>query len=394
VQKGYIFRHRRSWYLRYYEPAPTGTKKCCKRLGGVDDYPTRKQVEPLAARILRPVNEGTVRRESAITVLGFIDTVYLPHVKVALRASTLKLYSKDILEKYLRSRLAEIRIRDFRTMHGQRILDDIAAKNVDTVNHKTLLRIKSFLSGVFKYARQMGYLDSENPMRDTKCAGRPQKFVSEICSPDETKRMMDALPEPASTIVALAAMSGLRHSEIRGLRWADYDEENGLLHIRRSVWRTTIQETKTESSEDSVPVLPVLRLLLFKHRERVKPSSQEQYIFAGKRRGTPLNLANLVRRVIIPTIEKCLVCRKPKSKHEEENHEFRLDESLRWKGWHAFRRGLATMLYSADVSPKVIAAILRHSDIGTTLSYYVKPPSEEIKQGLEKINPQFPWGVS
>lgn len=372
MQKGYIFQHRRSWYLRYYEPSPTGQKKCCKRLGSIADYPTRKQVEPLAARILRPVNEGTLSGESATSVLGFIETVYLPYAKLDLRHSTYKDYSADIFEKHLRSRLGNIRIRDFRTTNGQKILDDIATKNAGVVNHKTLLRIKSFLSGVFKHARRAGYLDSENPMRDTKCAGRSKKFEGMTYSSDEVKQMIAVLPEPARTVIALAAMTGLRHSEIRGLRWSDYDEQNNLLHVRRAIWRTHIQETKTESSEDSVPVLPALRLMLFVHRDNVKPKSEQEYIFAGPRRGAPLNLANLVRRVIKPALK---------------------ESKIPWRGWHAFRRGLATLLYSAGVSPKVIAAVLRHADIGTTLSYYVKPPTQEIREGLEKVAKDFPFSV-
>jgi integrase len=285
-------------------------------------------------------------------------------------------------------------LRDFRTVNGQKILDDIARKNVGDVGHKTLLRIKSFLSGVFKHARQTGYLDSENPMRDVKCAGRPQKYVGETYTPDEVKRMIAILPEPARTIIALAAMTGLRHSEIRGLRWSDYEEQNNPLHVRRAIWRTHVQETKTESSEDSVPVLPALRLMLFQHRYTIKPKSEQEYIFAGPRRGTPLNLVNLVRRVIIPAIEKCVACRKPESDHEKEHHEFQLDESLRWKGWHAFRRSLGTYLYAAGVSPKVIAGILRHSDIATTLTYYVKPQPQEVREGIEKVAKDFPFSVT
>jgi integrase len=79
-------------------------------------------------------------------------------------------------------------------------------------------------------------------------------------------------------------------------------------------------------------------------------------------------LANLARRVIIPALpanEAGIV--------------------LKWKGWHAFRRSLASNLYSVGVSPKIIQAILRHSDIGTTLAYYVAVPDQEARDALQKI---------
>jgi len=60
-------------------------------------------------------------------------------------------------------------------------------------------------------------------------------------------------------------------------------------------------------------------------------------------------------------------------------------EYVKWKGFHAFRRSLASNLYSCGVSPKIIQSILRHSDIGTTLAYYVGVPDDEARQALQKI---------
>jgi integrase len=81
----------------------------------------------------------------------------------------------------------------------------------------------------------------------------------------------------------------------------------------------------------------------------------------------PLNLANLARRVIIPALQSVE------------------GAALEWKGWHAFRRGLASNLYDCDVSPKVIQAILRQSDIGTTLEYYIKTDTAKSREALQKI---------
>ena len=293
----------------------------------------------------------------------------LPHVKLTLRASTYKDYRQDVFEKHLKIRLADLRMRDFRTVHGQKILASIASP---AVGHKTLLRIKSFLSGTFKHAKRQGVLDGENPMHDVSVAGRPVKFTGPVYTISEIENLLITLPAPARAVVAVAALTGLRLSELRGLRWGDYDGET--LTISRSVWRTHVQAPKTEASADSVPVLPLLQRVLEVHRTKVKDASPDSYIFAGERRGAPLNLANLARRVIVPSLEKS-------------------DVSMKWKGWHAFRRGLASNLYSLGVQPKVIQAILRHSDIGTTPSYYVQTPDEETRDAISKIEEMFPFGL-
>ena len=43
-----------------------------------------------------------------------------------------------------------------------------------------------------------------------------------------------------------------------------------------------------------------------------------------------------------------------------------------WRGWHALRRGLATNLYRLGAPDKTIQAILRHSNLSTTMNSYVK----------------------
>ena len=133
-----------------------------------------------------------------------------------------------------------------------------------------------------------------------------------------------------------------------------------------------------------IPVIPILKKLLVEYRAKTK-GRPDDYIFRGERRGAPLNLANLAARVIKPALETCIKCQKVRLNHKEESHAFEWDEIQRWRGWHAFRRGLAANLYSLGVQPKVIAAILRHSDIGTTLSYYVQTPDDESRKALEKV---------
>jgi hypothetical protein len=85
--------------------------------------------------------------------------------KQFLRPSTYKNYKVDEYERHFKHRLGNLRLRDFRTAHGQRLLSAISKDNPE-LGHKTLLRLKSFLSGVFRHARAEGYLDEQNPMRD------------------------------------------------------------------------------------------------------------------------------------------------------------------------------------------------------------------------------------
>jgi integrase len=369
MQRGSVYRERNHWYVRYRETQIQDGKpvriRVARKLAPVGaEYPTPRSVWPLAEKIISPVNDKTMQPASSQSVSDFIKDFYLPHVKTELRPSTYKDYN-DIYRVHLKDRL-DIRLRDFRTVHGQRLMREITG-----IGHTSLLRVKSFLSGAFKHAKREGILDGENPMRDVSVPGRPTKFKGPVYDLDEILKILYAVPDPAKIVVAVAAVTGLRLAELRGLRWGDFGGDT--LTVSRSVWRTHVSAPKTSESEATIPVLPMLRDALEKHRKKVAKKNPEAvkrdaYIFAGERRGASLNLANLARRVIVPALN---------------------EKKIEWKGWHSFRRSLASTLYSMGVQPKVIQAILRHSDIGTTLKYYVRTPDAETRAAMEKIEEQF-----
>lgn len=353
MQRGTLRKEFGAWYLRYWEPLPDGRRKRCVRLAPCDeDHPDEASVALLAAQVLDPFNRKQVSPESAMTVAKFIEEVYLPHARRELRPSTAKDYA-DVFRVHLRDRLGEIRLRDFRTMHGQKILRD-----VEGVGHTSRLRIKSFLSGVFKHARREGILDTANPMVDVSVPGRTVRRRMPAYDVNQIEAMLGFLPEPSRTIVATAALTGLRLSELRGLQWRDYDGES--IAVTRTIWRTHIGAPKTADSEARVPVLPVLRAVLDRYRNG---AAGDSYIFTGER-GKPMNLANLARRVIIPSLN---------------------ENDVPWLGWHGFRRGLATNLYTLGIPPKVIQGILRHSDVKTTMANYVQRVDSEAVEALRKL---------
>ncbi len=178
--------------------------------------------------------------------------------------------------------------------------------------------------------------------------------------------MIDVLPEPAATVVALAAFSGLRKSEIQGLRWEDLKRNE--LHVQRTAWRPThvVEQTKTEASRAGVPVIPELAKHLANHRNDFPADG---FIFTGAKMGRPLDLHNLANRVIRPALEKAGLKKK----------------SIAWCGWHGFRRGLATNLYELGVEPKTRQAILRHADVSVTEKHYVKPVSKVSAAAMAKF---------
>ena len=106
-------------------------------------------------------------------------------------------------------------------------------------------------------------------------------------------------------------------------------------------------------------------------------------------KGTSLSLNNVLNRQILPALNRCAICGKDKPAHIRAGvtHQFQRDGKIpEWHGWHAFRRGLATNLYRLGVPDKTIQAILRHSNVSTTMNIYVKSVSEDSTAAMQKLD--------
>jgi hypothetical protein len=57
-----------------------------------------------------------------------------------------------------------------------------------------------------------------------------------------------------------------------------------------------------------------------------------------------------------------------------------------WKGWHAFRLGLATWMRESKVQLETSQEILRHSDPKVTRDSYVMVRSRKTRKALDRLN--------
>ncbi len=58
---------------------------------------------------------------------------------------------------------------------------------------------------------------------------------------------------------------------------------------------------------------------------------------------------------------------------------------LDWKGWHAYRRGLATNLKKLGMPDTTIQAILRHESVSTTQRFYIKTAREDAMDAMKRF---------
>ncbi len=360
MQKGQVKQVGNCWLLRYYEPVVEGGR-IVKRQKTVKLRPVannEKAARAAADLVLAPINAQTATPESRLELAAFLEHVYLPHVKATKRPSTHMAYNTMWL--LAKKAVNGLELRAVRTSD----VDDIlrAATSDKPRAHTTHRNLRNFLSGAFRFAIRRNMVSS-NPVRDAEIPRGEPAGPKAAYTLAEIQAMLHVLPEPARTFVIVAALTGLRVSEIKGLRWEDF--KGNELHVQRSVWSGHISETKTLTSKAPVPVLPLLHKALQAHRKRTPDVG---FIFVGPRTGQPLRIENLYRRDMKPLFQK---------------------EGIAWKGWHAFRRGLGTNLNALGADPKTIQGILRHSQLSTTMDIYVQPVAKESHAAMKKLEKAF-----
>lgn len=158
-QTGYIFQARGNWYVRYFEDRVADGKlrhdRIAKQIGPVTTRGKRppRNIEDEAREIVAAAAVTNANPERVLTIGDFVKRVYFPHIEQYKRPSTLKGY-RDIWENHVKARCADDWLKDVRTFHVQGWLDSISGPKA--LSRNSLKHIKTFLSGVFKLAKQQG----------------------------------------------------------------------------------------------------------------------------------------------------------------------------------------------------------------------------------------------
>src|SRR5260370_8073546 len=84
---------------------------------------------------------------------------------------------------------------------------------------------------------------------------------------EEVYDLMSAVDHhTAQAAFVVLAFTGLRSEELKGLRWDDYDRENEVLNIKRTIVHgKLVKDTKTTSSKAPLPVFAIAKTHLNPH---------------------------------------------------------------------------------------------------------------------------------
>jgi integrase len=347
------------WIGRWREDViqPDGTiKRPYKwdRLGTVKDYPTRKlALRALEAR-LSTINSPTYRARPTAAFAEFAnrwDATVLSQHKRSTQSST-----RSQLRRWLLPQLGSCALKD---LDGQRLQAFVSGCRC---NSKTIRNLIATLRMMWNSARAWGYV-AHNPF-DALVLPKRGLVQTFSFSLEEEQRIITSASEPYKTYYNILAETGIRGGEVSGLRVADLDLENALIHVQQSVWRGQIQTVKSRKGNRCFAISPELVEDLRAYLRTWRPNPLG-LLFATKT-GTPWD-HNLVRkRKFHPLLKKL---------------------GIRQCGFHAFRHGNATLLDQINAPMAVRLNRLGHAEAQTTMGYTHAVTADErrIANELGKI---------
>ncbi len=169
-----------------------------------------------------------------------------------------------------------------------------------------------------------------------------------------------------------AIFSGLRSSELRGLRWSDVDLKAAQVHVRQRVDQyRKFGAPKSGAGERTIPIPPLLVKVLREWRLQC-PNGELDLVFpTGK--GTPESHANVINRGLIPVqISAGVTITSPTVKDDQG----RPAMVAKYTGLHALRHFYASWCINSvadgglGLSAKAAQVRLGHSSIVMTLDTY------------------------
>jgi len=380
------------WQIRIYQDEYSDGRRIRKRkrIRLAPASMAVREVQKIKAEYLRPINQGLVTAGSATVFDDYVRNVYFIAEFPLLASSTQQRY-RGIVANYLVPTFGTFCLRDMTALTLQKYISGFHVSARDEVEQggeskgasKTLSResidkTRDVLSSILGSAVKYGYLVS-NPAAGLQVPPekRGKRRHKPFIRPDEFAALVVLIPEPYATMVYVGVYTGLRVSELIGLRWEDIHEQSITIDERfcRGDWG----EPKSDASNTTIPVnakvierIDALRTLTVEvkagravRRYRVvKADSPGDLVFQSVKGGQPMRDNNILVRHIKPAARRL---------------------GIPWVNWQVLRRSYATWLRMVGTDPRDRQSLMRHSRFTTTAEVYEQDLPESQLRAVEKL---------
>jgi len=372
-QHGFFSRIKRKkgpevWVYRWREIDAKGKPKMrALVVGSVKQYPTETSVWKAVSTLRLDINHHTSRPEGLPETFEQLAKHYqLVELDMEKPSERKGHQTKQTYDIYLKSRIVprwgSHRFKEIKAVAVERWLGSI-----DDLSNGSKAKIKGIMSEVFQHAIRYGWLnDGENPIFAVRQSTKRVR-VTEPLEASEYRALMLELSQRMRVIGIVAATTGLRISEVLGLKWMDIDWKTLQMDVTRSVVNGIVGKCKTETSRKPVPIDEFTATELLAWKQETCYAAPEDWVFASDRvKGKmPPWADTLLDRFLQPAAKRAGI--------------------TKWVGFHTFRHTYSTLLAANHEDVKVVQELMRHANVSTTMNVYTKALTPAKREAQSRV---------
>jgi integrase len=231
----------------------------------------------------------------------------------------------------------------------------------------TKAKLRNLMSAVFRHAIRYGWLGQhENPIALVRVSAK-RKRVPATLTAEEFRALLGKLPDRERAIGVTCATTGLRVSEVLGLKWEDIDFGTGTANVFRSVTDGHVEHCKTETSQQPVPLDELTGGELLRWRSVAPYCANSDWIFASAKLWGRMPIwANTSREKVLQVVAR----------------KVGITKSI---GWHTFRHTYSSLLAENGNEVKVVQELMRHAKVSTTMDVYTHARMERKRAAQSRV---------
>ena len=350
------------WIFRWREFGSGGNRVNRKVVvGTVKQYRTKTAAEEATIALRLDITKETPQRvESAITV-GQLVVHYKDQELNGERRrkaySTRQCYTQ-YLDNWILPRWKDYQLAGVRTVAVEDWLTNVPLAN------GSKSKIRNIMHAVFNHAMRYEWFKS-NPISLVRQSAKRLR-EPDILIGEEIAGLLLELHEPFRTMVFVAATTGLRRSELFGLKWVDVDFAAKEIRLCRAVVHQVVGDLKTDASKKPVALDPDLASTLQSLKDASEFKRPDDWVFASPKTGgiKPYWPDTVLDRQVLPGARRSGITKKV--------------------GWHTFRRSYATLLKAsgADVNR---STSLRHANARITMEIYAQALTPDKRKAQTNV---------
>lgn len=354
------------WVYRWRETDEHGERQLRKQvIGTATQYPTKALASSAIESLKMTVNrQGFQRLAGPRTFSALVEHYRLKELPEENHQRKTK-KTKKVYESNLKNHIVP--------KWGSHQLRNIFAAEVEewlerlTLAPGSRAKIRNQMSAIFRHGIRWGWIgEHENPITTVRTSAK-RLTVPETLTAEEFLTLYGRLPDRERTMVTICATTGLRVSEVLGLKWENIDSEAGLADVQRSVVDGAIGDCKSEVSKQPVPLDALTLDELRSWRKITMYASDADWIFASERLfgKMPIWSNSSLQKVLQPAARGARI--------------------MKLIGWHTFRHTYSTMLAEHGDDVKVVQELMRHAKLSTTMEIYTHPRMERKREAQSKV---------